>query len=145
MPAHTAGTPTRTGPRRAAGGPLIGVQVTAVLSVLVLAWQFVTAGALLPRGGPIGLHATGAIVLHVVLGLLTVAAVLWARSARGPWWPAVVAAVVFVLSFLQAYAGEHGILTLHVPCAMLLTLGTVWVTAWSFGPGARTRTGQEVG
>jgi hypothetical protein len=133
MPAHTASTPTPTTSPRAAGGPLIGLRVAAVLSLVVLAWQFVTAGALLPRGGPLGLHAAGAIVLHVVLGLLTIAAVLWARSARGPWWPAVVAAVVFVLSFLQAYAGEHGVLALHVPCAMLLTVGTVWVAAWSFG------------
>jgi hypothetical protein len=143
MPAHTASTPTPTASRRGAGGPLRGVQVAAVLSVVVLAWQFVTAGALLPRGGPLGAHAAGAIVLHVALGLLTIAAVLWARSARGPWWPAVVSAVVFVLSFLQAYAGEHGNLALHVPCAMLLTVGTVWVAAWSFG--ARGKAQREVG
>jgi hypothetical protein len=137
MPAHTATTPASTTARRTASGTLIAVRATAVLSLVVLAWQFVTAGALLPRGGPIGLHAAGAIALHVVLGLLTIAAVLWARSVRGPWWPAVVSAVVFVLSFVQAYAGEHGVLALHVPCAMLLTVGTVWVTVWSLGAARR--------
>jgi predicted membrane protein len=77
-------------------------------------------------------HATGAIVLHVVTGLLTVAAVLYARADRGPWWPAAVAAVVFVLSFVQAYFGEHTNLAIHVPGALVLTVGIVWVTAWSF-------------
>jgi hypothetical protein len=134
-------TTTSTSPRRAgrgtASGPLIAVRITAVLSVAVLACQFVTAGQLFPRGGPLALHGGGAIVLHVVTGLLAISAILWARAARGPWWPAVVAVLVFVLSFFQAWFGEHGVLALHVPCAMLLTLGTVWVAAWSFGPAAR--------
>jgi hypothetical protein len=133
---HRASTPRAA--RRAAAGPLRAVQITAVLAVVVLAWQFVTAGQLLPRGGPVELHAVGAIVLHVVLGLLAIAAILWGRAARGPWWPAAVAVLVFLLSFLQAYAGENGVLALHVPCAMLLTLGTVWVAAWSFTGAARS-------
>jgi O-antigen/teichoic acid export membrane protein len=127
------------GPRTAAPSPttLRAVQVLAVLSVLNLVCQYVTAGQLFPRGGPLGLHATGAIVLHVVTGLLTVAALLQARVDRGPWWPAVVAAVVFVLSFVQAYYGEHTNLAVHVPGALVLTFGIVWVTAWSFTRGVR--------
>ncbi|GAA4915969.1 hypothetical protein EV188_104433 [Actinomycetospora succinea] len=126
--AHATTPTATTGPRRA-------VQVTGVLAVLVLLWQFVTAGMLLPRGGPLDLHAAGAIALHVASGLLAIAAVFYARAARGPWWPAVVAAVVFVLGFVQAYAGEVGNLALHVPCAVVLTIGTVWVAAWSFTVG----------
>lgn len=128
------------GPRAAAGPSpttLRAVQVLAVLSVLNLVCQYVTAGQLFPRGGPLGLHATGAIVLHVVTGLLTVAALLHARVDRGPWWPAVVAAVVFVLSFVQAYYGDHTNLAVHVPGALVLTVGIVWVTAWSFTRGVR--------
>jgi hypothetical protein len=130
---HTAGTTDR-GSRNAGAVPvaLRAVQVLAVLSVLNLVCQYVTAGQLFPRGGPLGVHATGAIVLHVVTGLLTVAAVLYARADRGLWWPAAVAAVVFVLSFVQAYFGEHTNLAIHVPGALVLTVGIVWVTAWSF-------------
>jgi O-antigen/teichoic acid export membrane protein len=130
---QTAGTTDR-GSRTAGAVPvaLRAVQVLAVLSVLNLVCQYVTAGQLFPRGGPLGVHATGAIVLHVVTGLLTVAAVLYARADRGPWWPAAVAAVVFVLSFVQAYFGEHTNLAIHVPGALVLTVGIVWVTAWSF-------------
>ena len=108
-----------------------------MLSVLNLVCQYVTAGQLFPRGGPLGLHATGAIVLHVVTGLLTVAALLHPRVDRGPWWPAAVAAVVFVVSFVQAYYGEHTNLAVHVPGALVLTVGIVWVTAWSFTRGVR--------
>jgi hypothetical protein len=116
---------------------LRAVQVLGVLSVLNLVCQYVTAGQLFPRGGPLPIHASGAIVMHVVTALLTVAAVLYARAHRGPWWPALVAAVVFVLSFVQAYYGEHTNLGIHVPGALVLTVGIVWVTAWSFTRAAR--------
>ena len=108
-----------------------------MLSVLTLAVQYLTAGQMLPRGGPVEIHATGAIVLHVVTGLLTIAAALFARAHRAPWWPAVLAALVFVVSFVQAYDGSHTNLALHVPGAMLLTFGTVWITAWSFTRAVR--------
>ncbi len=119
----------------AGSAPLVlrAVQVLAVLSVLNLVCQYVTAGQILPRGGPlVGLHATGAIVLHVVTGLLALAAIAYGRVQRGPWWPAVLAVVVFVLSFVQAYYGEHTNLKIHVPGALVLTVGIVWITAWSF-------------
>jgi len=137
----TSSTATASRPRaarRAGAGPLRAVQVTAVLGVVVLAWQFVTAGQLLPRGGPLELHAAGAIALHVVLGLLAVAAILYGRSARGPWWPAVLAVLLFLLSFVQAYVGSHGPLAVHVPCALVLTVGTVWLAAWSLTSAARS-------
>ena len=117
---------------------LRAVQVTAVLCVLNLACQYVTAGQLLgPGGGLLGIHAAGAIVLHVVTGLLTLAALALGRAHRGPWWPAALAAAVFVLSFVQAYDGEHTNLALHVPGALLLTVGTVWLAAWSFTRAVR--------
>jgi hypothetical protein len=125
-------------PGSSAVGPLRAVQVMAVLSLLNLVCQYVTAGQILPRGGPlVGLHSTGAVVLHVVTGLLTVAAILYGRAHRGPWWPAVLAAVVFVLSFVQAYYGDHTNLAIHVPGALVLTVGIVWITAWSFTRAVR--------
>ena len=131
---QTAGT-IEGGSRTTGGavGLLRALQVTAVLSVLNLVVQYVTAGQILPRGGPaIGVHATGAIVLHVVTGALALAAILDARAQRGPWWPPVLAVLVFVCSFVQAYFGDAGNLRVHVPGAMLLTVGIVWLTAWSF-------------
>ena len=47
------------------------------------------------------------------------------------------AVVVFVLSFVQAYYGDHTNLKIHVPGAMVLTVGIVWITAWSFTRAVR--------
>ncbi|GAA4907748.1 hypothetical protein EV188_107172 [Actinomycetospora succinea] len=131
-------THTATG-RATAASTVTALRVLAVLTVVVLAWQFVTAGSIVGPGeaeGAESLHATGAIVLHVVSGLtMIVAALVWRAGA--PLWPAVVAAVVFVLSFVQAYFGSGATLAIHVPGAMVLTIGAVVVAAWSFTPSAR--------
>ena len=107
------------------------VQVTAALSLLVLLWQFLSAGRLLAGEDAIGGHGAGAIALHVTTGLLLATAVLHGRRTR-VWWPAALAAVVFVLTFVQAALGSAGSLTTHVPLALVVTVGTVWLAAWSF-------------
>lgn len=111
------------------------VQVGATLSLLGLIWQFVSAGQLLSGADARSVHGTGAIVLHVVTGLALVAAVLHGRRS-GTWWPAVLAAVVFLLTFVQAALGAAGTVTAHVPMALAITVGVVWLTAWSFRSAA---------
>ena len=110
---------------------LRALRVVAVLAVVNLAWQFATAGQLFPRGGPVELHEAGALALHVLTGLTAVVAVLHWRATRGPWWPMVLAAVVFVLSFVQAAVGGYATLAVHIPGALVLTVGAVWVAAWA--------------
>ncbi len=124
-------TSTRTTPTdaSAASRPLLtGLKVTAGLAVLVVLWQFVTAGQLFGQGGgPEEAHAAGAIVLHVVSGLAAIAAVLLWRRAAVPTWTAALAVVVFGFGFLQAALGGFQTLYVHVPGAMILTAGTVWL------------------
>jgi hypothetical protein len=48
-----------------------------------------------------------------------------------------VSAVVFVATFVEASYGHGRTLYIHVPLALVLTIGTVWVTAWSFTRSAR--------
>ena len=133
-------TPTR--PRTGTVTALRTVQVVAGLTVLELLWQFATAGRMV---GPIPdhtareLHETGAVVLHVLTGLLTVGAIWWWREHRERVWVPVLAAVVFVLSFVQASLGDEETLWLHVPVSLVLTAGSVWVLAWSFTASARSR------
>ena len=135
---HSTGTMTTA--RRTSDPLLTAVRVLAVLTVLNLLWQFVTAGQLFPRGGPEELHSAGALALHVLSGLTAIAALAYWRLRGAPLWPGILAAVVFVLSFVQAYFGDRSTLYIHVPGAMILTIGAVWVAAWSFTPGAlRTR------
>jgi hypothetical protein len=107
------------------------VQAAAVLSVLVLFWQFLSAGRMLVGEEATGGHGAGAIALHVTTGLLLAATVLHGRRTR-VWWPPALAAAVFVLTFVQAALGSSGSLTTHVPLALVLTVGVVWLAAWSF-------------
>ena len=107
------------------------VQAAAVLSVLVLFWQFLSAGRMLVGEDAVGGHGAGAIALHVTTGLLLVATVLHGRRTR-VWWPAALAAAVFLLTFVQAWLGSHDAVAVHVPLALVVTAGTVWLTAWSF-------------
>lgn len=107
------------------------VQAAAVLSVLVLFWQFLSAGRMLVGEDAVGGHGAGAIALHVTTGLLLVATVLHGRRTR-VWWPAGLAGAVFVLTFVQAWLGSHDGIAVHVPLALVITGGTVWLTAWSF-------------
>lgn len=127
---------TRADARSATSGLERGFQIFAALAVVNVLAQFITAGQLFPDGGPQGLHAAGAIVLHVLTGLAAVAAVLLWRQGRVTITTAVLAVVVFGYTFLQAYWGGYSSLYIHVPGAMLLTVGVVWVLFTSLRRGA---------
>jgi predicted anti-sigma-YlaC factor YlaD len=107
-----------------------GVRAAAGLSVLALLWQFVSAGQILVGEDALGWHGAGAIALHVTTALLLAATVLHGRRTR-VWWPAAVAGLVFVLGFVQAALGSAGSVATHVPVALVLTVGIVWLAAWS--------------
>ncbi|SNS66498.1 hypothetical protein SAMN06893096_106116 [Geodermatophilus pulveris] len=127
---------TRTPDTAVAPSTVRAVQATAVLTLLVLLWQSVTAGRLLIGEDGTGGHAAGAIALHVTSGLLLLATALHGRRTR-VWWPAALAGVVFVLGFVQAALGSSGSIATHVPLALVLTVGTAWLAAWAFRSPAR--------
>lgn len=108
------------------------VQILATLTLLSELYQFVTAGRLFPEGGPEEAHAYGAIPLHVLSGLAAVAVFLRYRALGGRLWPVVLAAVVFVATFVQAATGGREHLAVHVPGAMVLTAGSAWLATWAF-------------
>jgi hypothetical protein len=110
----------------------IAVQVFATLTLLNELYQFVTAGRLFPQGGPEKAHAAGAVPLHVLSGLTVLAVVLRYRAVRGRLWPVVLAALVFVATFVQAATGGRDHLAVHVPGAMVLTVGSAWLATWTF-------------
>ncbi|MGY1820687.1 hypothetical protein [Geodermatophilus sp. SYSU D00079] len=121
---HAAPTATST---------LRPVQAAAVLSVLVLLWQFFSAGRMMAGTDALDGHGAGAIALHVSTGLLLAATALHGRRTT-QWWPAVLTGVTFLLTFLQAWLGSHGQIAAHVPVALVVSIGIVWVTAWAFWP-----------
>ena len=138
MTRSTAAPATAAGSR--ASTALTALRVLAALSTAELLYQFATAGQILMRSEEaVEWHGGGAIALHVLTGLLTVAAFWYRRTAGGPWWPTVVSGVVFVASFVEASLGHGWGLWAHVPLALVLTVGIVWVTAWTFSPFAGRR------
>jgi hypothetical protein len=115
-------------------------QAFAALTVLAIVYQGVTAGQLVSGNeSALAQHATGAIVTHVLSGLSMIMAALVWRATRGSVVPVVLAAVVFLVTFAQAYFGSHGPMTVHVPLALIVLGGAVWVLASSLSAPARGR------
>jgi hypothetical protein len=118
------------------------LRILSVLAVLNLLWQFISAGEILAGGHHdeawVDPHGVGAIVLHVLTGLTALAAGAYWYASRGRLWPTVTSVVVFVLTFVQAYFGDDRFLSVHIPGALVVTIGIVTVAAWSF-TGARRR------
>ena len=109
-------------------GPALAVRVTSALAVVSILWQGATAGGILMHSHTSReLHEAGAIGVHVLTGLAAVAAFLLWRATRGPRWPMVLAAVVFVASFVQAALGDDETMWAHVPGALILMLGAAAV------------------
>lgn len=125
--------PGRSASRRTA------LQIAAILCTLGVLFQGSTAGQILSRSpGAATLHGNGAIAFHVLSALMVIAAAMLWRAARGSVWPVAISSAVFVLGLVQAYLGDRGVLAVHVPLAIALTLGTAWVLAWSFLTGRPT-------
>jgi hypothetical protein len=121
---------SRTG---AGTGARTALRVTAVLCTLELLFQGATAGQIFSgSAAAVSVHGGGAIVFHVLSALMLIAAALLWRAVRGSVWPTVISALVFVLGLVQAYIGDHGGLSVHVPLAIALSFSTVWVVAWSY-------------
>ena len=122
-----------TAPGSRSSGALTALRALAVLATLNVLYQATTAGRILMESeAAVEWHGGGAIALHVVTGLLTLAAFWYRRTSGGPWWPTVLSGVVFVATFVEASLGHDESLWIHVPLAIALTTGIVWVTAWTF-------------
>ena len=112
---------------------LRALRVAATASVVVIVLQGVTAGEILSRSRVADtLLFGGAFMVHLCTGLTALAAFLAARRRRVSRWPTALAVTVFVVSFAQAAFGDAGILSVHVPLAMLLLVGAATIMAWSF-------------
>ena len=125
-PAHAATDTDRPGALRA-------LRVASTAAVVVIVLQGVTAGEILSRSRiAVTLHFGGAFAVHICTGLTALAAFLLARRRQVSWWPTGIAVAVFVVGFAQAAFGDLGLLSVHVPLAMLLLVGSAVVMAWSY-------------
>jgi len=123
---------------------LTAVRVAAVLTLLSILYQFISAGQLL-SGHKMAqsLHGDGAIALHVITGFTAITLLIHWRVQHTNRWPWMVMVVVFGLTFVQAKLGDSDILWAHVPGAFLLTFGAIWVAAWTCSRAAHRTTGRR--
>jgi uncharacterized membrane protein len=117
--------------RTSSGSTLQLLRIASLASLVALLWQFVTAGQLVAGTDLTVLHAVGAGALHVTTGITVIAAFLHWRRTRADQHVLVCAAVVFVMTFVQAAFGGAGNLAAHVPGALVVTVGVVWLAAWA--------------
>jgi hypothetical protein len=126
--------------RRSGAGARTALQVTAFLSTLGVLFQGATAGQIFSGSGAAeGVHGGGAIAFHVVSAFMTISAAMLWWATRGSIWPTAISALVFLIGLLQAYLGDLGVLSVHVPLALALTIGTAWVLTWSCLGGRTAR------
>jgi hypothetical protein len=104
----------------------------AVATLLVVCVSFGTAGILVQEGRAEDVHGYAAIALHIATGGLVVALAGLVFELRRHWWAVAVAAVLFVVTFIQAKFGEGTTLYLHIPGALLVTAAIMWLTVWLF-------------
>lgn len=109
---------------------LRAAQLLAVLTAATVVLIFGTAGVLVQDGRAEGLHGTGAILLHVTSGLLTLALGVLAAQRHVSWTGPIVAAALFGLSFLQASYGSRSTLDLHVPGAFVVSALSIGLAVW---------------
>jgi heme A synthase len=122
---------TRSGTSRTSSDSTLQLfRIAALASLVALLWQFVTAGQLVSGNDLTTLHAIGAGAVHVTTGVTLVAAFLHWRRTRSDQPVLVGAAIVFVLTFVQAALGGTGNLAAHVPGALVITVGVVWLAVW---------------
>ena len=118
-------------------------QLFSILTAASVLFQFITAGQLFPDGGPEEVHAGGAIALHVVSGLAVIATFILWRRGHMTTAQASLPVVVFVFTFIQAATGGRTSLAIHVPGAMILTLGATWQLVSALRPAPSARRAQQ--
>ncbi|MBF8185801.1 hypothetical protein ITP53_08610 [Nonomuraea sp. K274] len=101
------------------------LRAAVVLHVVALLFQAVTAGMLLSTPGGRSLHMASAVALLVVGILHLLAAILVWRPGGGSAAFIVPAALLLVLTVVQAVLGEMGVKTVHLPLGVLLFGGGV--------------------
>jgi uncharacterized membrane protein len=111
------------------------LRAAALLAVLAILWQGATAGGILTNHRiSFELHEAGAVAVHILTGITALTAFALWRTARTGLWPAVLAAVVFAASFVQAALGDDETMWAHVPGALLLMLGSAVLLGWAWLP-----------
>lgn len=145
MSATAAGTlPATAAPRPASAGTalLLRLALTAHAAVAV-AQPLLIGGYLDGRYGWLAAHSLNGSLLPALLLLTGVLALVHALAGRGPAWPVVAVAVLFLVEGLQIAMGYARVLAVHVPLGVLVVATAVALAVWSWTPRARRPRGRR--
>ncbi|GHJ43964.1 hypothetical protein Cs7R123_13060 [Catellatospora sp. TT07R-123] len=125
------------------------ISLTAVLLLLqaVLAGQFLSG-----IYASLAAHAANATFAGFALLAAAFAAILLRWPGRGPWWPMLATAGLFLLTGLQIGMGYARLLAVHIPLGVSVILLAAFLTVWSWryrparaaAPGAPVRQEAQV-
>jgi hypothetical protein len=106
--------------------------VTTVVVALVLAQAALAGGFLSGNFEALAAHAgIGSLAAAGLLVQSGVAILLW-RKGGGPGWPVIASLAQFLVAAALFPLGEERVLALHVPLAVVLTVGVASLMAWSW-------------
>jgi hypothetical protein len=109
--------------------------VLVTLEVALGLMQTALAGGFLGGDyGALDLHATNASILGVVCLAQLVSAVLLWKPGRGPGWPALWTAVLFLAEGGQISLGYARVLAVHVPLGVAIVVALVLMARWAWRP-----------
>ncbi len=138
-----ADEPTGRPPDQVRSGYLVGLRIVAVLSMLTILVQPVTAGLFVTgQVSYLSMHAAGAAFVMLLVVLQLVAAVLLWRPGHGSWTPMLFSVVEFVLVITQMVVGGSRALAVHLPLGVALFGAALLFAVWTFSRGARVRHGR---
>jgi hypothetical protein len=110
-------------------------RVAASVEVLLALGQPVLAGGFLSgHYSMLAMHAANATATGVTAIVMTGAGVLLWRPGRGPGWPALASAGLFVLEALQILLGYLKVLAVHIPLGVSIIASLVLLGVWAWRP-----------
>jgi hypothetical protein len=136
--AQRLATPSRQ--QRDVGATLWLLRVALAVEAITAVGHPVLAGQYLAGDfDALGVHEANAGFLFLATIGAFIAAILYRLVGRGPGWPALVLATLFVAINAQIALGTLRVLALHIPLGVAIVAITVLLAVWSFRPAARRR------
>ncbi|MGV9817266.1 hypothetical protein [Nocardia xishanensis] len=105
---------------------------TAVAALLVLSQALLAGEFLSGHFEALAAHGRNGGVVALCMAIQTIAAILLWRSGSGPSWPVRTSVVQTVIAGALIPLGEQRVLTVHVPMAVGLSIGTALLTVWAW-------------
>jgi len=120
-------------------GLLLAMRLVGLVNLGAVSVLFASGGLIVQEQDFRGLdiHGLGAIGVHITSGLLATALILYTWVSKTGALQALLAVTLCGFTFLQAWLGSSMTLAIHITGALVLTVISTWLTAWTFSSRRR--------